>query len=404
MLQLLLLMGNFFIFMELQTIKDADLKGKRVLVRCEFNVPLDDDGNITDDKRINVCLPTIQYLISQGARIILCAHLGRPKGEIVPELKMDKVAERIGKLLKIDVIKLDECIGPEVEKAVQEIQKGDVILLENLRFHDEEKESDPEFAKALASLAEIYVNEAFGVSHREDASMLGVTEYLPAYAGLHLEKEIETLSSVVENPTKPLIAIIGGAKISDKIKVIKKFLDIADHVLLGGALANNLLKAKGLAIGRSIFEEDMMDVAKELALVDTHLHVPVDVVAAKEIKAGVPTVIKAAGNVEDDEYILDIGPDTIKLYGMIIKEARTIVWGGPMGYFEIEEFAKGTKDIAKMVCASDAQSIIGGGDTLDAIKRAECIDQVSFASTGGGAMLKMLEGKVLPAIKPLIKK
>ena len=390
--------------MGLQTIKQADSSGKQVLVRCEFNVPMDDDGNIKDDKRIRVCLPTIKYLVDQGAKVILCAHLGRPKGKIVQKLKMDKVAERVGELLGISVKKLDDCVGPDVEKAVGEMKESNVIMLENLRFHDEEKKSDPIFAKKLASLAEIYVNEAFGVSHREDASMLGVTEHLPAYAGFRLEKEFETLNSIIKNPEKPLVAIIGGAKISDKIKVIKKFLEIADHVLLGGALANNILKAKGLAIGKSIFEEEMMDVARELVLVDTHLHVPVDVVVAKEVKAGVPTITKAAGNVKDDEYILDIGPDTVNLYGMIINKAKTIVWGGPMGYFEIEEFAKGTKDIAYKLCESNAKRIVGGGDTLDAIKRAECLDGVSFASTGGGAMLKMLEGDILPAIKPLIKK
>jgi len=390
--------------MGLQTIKQADPGGKLVLVRCEFNVPMDDDGNITDDKRIRVCLPTIKYLVDQGAKVILCAHLGRPKGKIVPKLKVDKVAKRVGELLGTSVKKLDDCVGPDVKKVVDNMIEGNVIMLENLRFHDEEKKGDSVFAKKLASLAEMYVNEAFGVSHREDASMLGVTEHLPAYAGFHLEKEFETLNSVIRNPAKPLVAIIGGAKISDKIKVIKKFLKIADHVLLGGALANNILKAKGLAIGKSIFEEEMMDVARELVLVDTHLHVPVDVVVAKEIMADVSTTIKAAGNVKDDEYILDIGPDTVNLYGMIINKAKTIVWGGPMGYFEIKEFAKGTKDIAHKLCESSAKSIVGGGDTLDAMKRAGCIDSVSFASTGGGAMLKMLEGKILPAIKPLIRK
>jgi len=256
----------------------------------------------------------------------------------------------------------------------------------------------------MASLADVYVGEAFGVIHREDASMLGVAELLDAYAGFRLEEEVETLSKVLEQPEKPLVAIIGGAKISDKIKVIKKFLTIADHVVLGGALANNLLKAKGLAIGRSIFEEEMMGAAEELALVDTHLHVPVDVITATEIASGIPTKIKAAGNVEDDEYILDIGPDTIKLYGMIIRKAKTIVWGGPMGYFEIKEFAKGTTDIAKMVCDADATSIAGGGDTISALKMANCEDSISFTSTGGGAMLKLLEGEKLKALQPLIKK
>ncbi len=389
--------------MLLRSIKEADVSGKRVLVRCELNVPLDDKGNVSDDERIKTCLPTIQYLVKQGARVIICAHLGRPKGEIVPKLKMDVVAEQLSTRLGKEVTKLNDCIGKDVQEKVKAMTDGDVVLLENLRFHDEEKKGDSAFAKELASLAELYVNEAFGVSHREDASMLGVTEFLPSYAGFRLEKEIEVLSAVIEKPEKPLVAIIGGAKISDKIKVIKKFLETADHVILGGALANNILKAKGIAIGKSIFEEEMMDVANELALVDTRLHIPVDVVTAKEIAAGVPTKTKAAGNVEDDEYILDIGPDTVKLYASIIAKAKIVVWGGPMGFFEIEEFAKGTNDLAREICKSDSQSIIGGGDTLKAIKNSGCIEDVSFTSTGGGAMLKMLEGDVLPAIKPLIK-
>lgn len=390
--------------MDLRSIKEADLQSKRVLVRCGFDMPMDDEGNITDDKRIRVCLPTIKYLIGQNAKIILCAHAGRPKGKVVPKLKMDKIGKKVGELLGKKVTKLDDCVGREVEAAVKKMQSGDMVILENLRFHDEEKKGDPEFVKALASLAEIYVNEAFSVSHRGDASMLGVTQHLPSFAGFRLQEEVATLSGIIDKPKKPLVIIIGGAKISDKIKVIKKFLEIADHVILGGALANNLLKAKGLAIGKSIFEEDMMDAAKELALVDTHLHVPVDVVTATEIAVGVQTRIKAAGNVEDDEYILDIGPDTIKLYGMIIKNAKTIVWGGPMGYFEIKEFAKGTADIAKMVCDADATSIAGGGDTISALKMAHCEDSISFISTGGGAMLKLLEGEPLKALQPLIKK
>lgn len=390
--------------MELRSIKDAALSGKRALVRCEFNVPFSDDGTIADDKRISVCMPTIQYLVDQGAKVILCAHLGRPQGKVVESLKMEPVAVRVSDLLGKPVKKLNNCIGAEVRTAVEEMENGDVVLLENLRFHDGEKSGDPNFAKELASNADIYVNEAFGSSHREDASMLGVTKYIPSVAGFRLQEEFDTLSRVIEDPARPLVAIIGGAKISDKIKVIKKFLDIADHVMLGGALANNLLKAKGLAIGKSIFEEEMMDVARELALVDTHLHIPVDVITAKKIEANVPTKKKAAGSVKDDEYILDIGPDTINLYGKIIDSAQTIVWGGPMGYFEIEEFARGTKEIAKKVCASSGISIVGGGDSLDALQRAGCANQVTFASTGGGAMLKMLEGEILPALKPLMKK
>ncbi|MFA5135384.1 MAG: phosphoglycerate kinase [Patescibacteria group bacterium] len=389
--------------MKLKTVKEMALTGKRTLVRCEFNVPLDDSGAITDDKRITVCMPTIQYLVNQGAKVILCAHLGRPKGKVIAGLKLDPVGVRISELLGKPVRKLDDCIGKDVRSAVEKMKNGDVVLLENLRFHEEEKKGDRAFAKELASVADVYVNEAFGASHRADASMLGVTEFLPSAAGFRLQEEFDTLTHVIADPVRPFVAIVGGAKISDKIKVIKKFLEVADHVLIGGALANNLLKAKGLAIGKSIFEAEMMDVAKELALVDTHFHIPVDVVTAKEIASGVQTVTKAAGSVQDDEYILDIGPDTIDMYGKIIAKANTIVWGGPMGYFEIEEFARGTREIARRVCASAGTSIVGGGDSLDALQRSGCAGQVSFASTGGGAMLKLLEGELLPALKPLIK-
>ncbi|MDD5039714.1 MAG: phosphoglycerate kinase [Patescibacteria group bacterium] len=390
--------------MELRSVRKANVADKRVLVRCEFNVPLDDTGSITDDTRIQVCLPTLQYLLQQKAKLVLSAHLGRPKGEPGDEkFSLRPVAVRLGELLGKPVMMLSDCVGPDVEKAVMAMMPGDIIMLENLRFHKEEKKGNPEFAKALATLGELYVNEAFGVCHREDASMLGVTEHLPSYAGLRLEQEVSELSSVLESPQKPLVALVGGAKISDKIKVIKKFLEIADHVCLGGALANNILKAKGMAIGKSIFEEEMMDVAKELALVDTRLHVPVDVVTAKKIATGVPTEIKAAGNVSDDEYILDIGPDTVRLYSMVIAKAKVVVWGGPMGYYELNEFARGTKEVATALSTSGARTIIGGGDTLDAVKRAGCLDKVSFASSGGGAMLKLLEGNGLPAINPLIE-
>lgn len=389
--------------MELKSVKEAKVAGKRVLVRCGFDPPLDEAGDITDDQRLKECLPTIEYLVEQQAKLILCSHNGRPKGRLVQKLSMDKVGRRLQQLLGRPVQKLNDCVGPVVEQAVNQMKSGDIILLENLRFHKEEGENEPQFAKQLAGLAEAYVNEAFANAHRDHASMTGVPRHLPAYAGFRLEKEVEVLSELMGQPVHPLVAVIGGAKISDKIKVIKKFLETADHVLIGGALANTILKAKGISIGKSVVEEEMMLVAKELPLTDTRLHLPVDVVVAREMSGGVPTEKKAVGSVADDEYILDIGPDTVKLFEMVIGQARTVVWGGPMGYFEIEAFAQGSFSIAKAICRSGAKSIAGGGDTLKVLDQAHCRREISFVSTGGGAMLEFLEGRMLPGIQPLLK-
>lgn len=389
--------------MKLRSITTADVRGKRVLVRCGFDVPFDDNGEITDDDRIQECLPTIKHLIEQGAKVILCGHNGRPKGQVVLKLSMAKVAERLTKLLKQEVKYLNDCIGPEVTAAVTALQPGQVLLLENLRFHGAEETNGPAFAKQLADLGELYVNEAFSNIHRDHASMTGIPKLLPSYAGFRLQKEVETLANVMKHPAHPFVAVIGGAKISDKIQVIKQLLKVADHVLLGGALANNILKAQGLSVGKSLVEEKMMHVAKELTLVDTHLHVPVDVITARKIAADVLTEQKAVGSVADDEYILDIGPDTIKLFEMIIKEAKTIVWGGPMGYFELKPFAQGTFEVAKLIGQSEATSVAGGGDTVEALEQSGFKKKISFISTGGGAMLKFLEGAPLPALALLME-
>jgi len=389
--------------MELKSVKEADVKNKRILVRCGFDVPFNENGEIVEDARIHECKQTFQYLIKNQAKLILCSHNGRPKGKVVPRLSMDKIKRCLEKHLNQRVIKLNDCIGPAVEKEVFKMKSGEIILLENLRFHIEEEENESDFTKQLAGLAEVYVNEAFANCHRDHASMTGVPEYLPAYAGFRLQKEVETLAKIMEQPERPFVAVIGGAKISDKIQVIKKFIATADHVLLGGALANTILKAQGLSVGKSLVEEDMMKVANYLPLTDTHLHVPVDVITASEIAEGASTESKAVGNVGDGEYILDIGPDTINLYEMIIKKARTVVWGGPMGYFEIEAFTKGSYEIAKAICRSEAVSIVGGGDTIEALDQAGCLGKISFVSTGGGAMLKFLEQGTLVALKPLIK-
>lgn len=390
--------------MELKNIKEANVNGMRVLIRCGFDVPFDQDGNITDDERIVQCLPLIKYLSNKGAKCILCSHNGRPKGEIVPKLSMDKIAARLEELIELSIKKINDCIGAEVKTAVDEMQSGDIVLLENLRFHKEEEQNDDDFSKQLASLADIYVNEAFANSHRNHSSMTGVMKLLPSYAGFRLVEEIKTLSGVFDNAERPLVAVIGGVKISDKINVITRFLTVADHILIGGALANNILKAKGVSVGKSIVEEKMMDVAKSLPLTDIRLHVPVDVLVANEISDKVDVQKKAAGNVGDDEYILDIGADTIKLYEMIIAQAKTVVWGGPMGYFEIKAFSKGSVKIAKSICKSSSKSIVGGGDTMKVLDLAKCEKKISFVSTGGGAMLEFLGNNSLPAIDPLIKK
>jgi len=390
--------------MELNNINEVEVKGKRVLIRCGFDVPFDEEGNIVEDERILQCIPTIKYLAEKGAKCILCSHNGRPKGKIIPKLSMDKVAEKLQELMEIKVRKAQDCIGSSLEETVSEMQPGDILLLENLRFNPGEEKNDPEFVKQLASLADVYVNEAFANSHRRHASMVGVTKILPSYAGFRLIEEINTLSGVFDNPGRPLVAVVGGVKISDKIKVIQRFIDTADHVLIGGALANTILKAKGVSIGKSIIEEEMMDVAKSLPLTDTRLHVPVDVLVAKKIDKDAKVTKKAAGNVEDDEYILDIGPDTIKLYEMIIKQANDVVWGGPMGFFEIKTFSKGSVSVAKAICKNVPHSIVGGGDTMEVISMAKCGKQISFVSTGGGAMLEFLGTNTLPAIESLIKK
>lgn len=387
--------------MKLKSLEEAEVKDKRVLVRCGFDVPFDEKGHIEDDERIQECIPTLQYLINQGAKVIIISHNGRPKGKVAPEFSMKLLVKRLSELLDVDVATTEDCVGDEVETAAARLHSGDVLLLENLRFHKEEQDNDQAFANNLASLADVYINEAFANIHRDHASMTKVARMLSAYAGFRLMKEVAMLSKVIENPEHPFVAIIGGAKISDKIQVIKRMLDIADYVLLGGALANTILKAMGLTVGKSLVEDEMMHIAKELSLLDNRLRVPVDVVTASEIGKDAVSTIKAVAAVGEHEYILDIGPDTVKLYEMIIKKAKTIVWGGPMGYFELNPFDAGTNEIARIVGSSDAFTVAGGGDTLDALKKSGCKEHINFTSTGGGAMLSFLEGQTLPALELL---
>jgi phosphoglycerate kinase len=388
------------------TVKDYDLKGKRVFMRADFNVPLDDNGNITDDTRIKAALPTINYILEQGAKLVLASHLGRPKGEVKDSLRMDPVAKRLEELLEgKKVIKLDDCIGEEVKARVAKQTDDEVILLENLRFHPEEKKNDEGFAKELASLAKVFVNDAFGTSHRAHASVVGIANYLPALAGFLLEKEIDFLGKATTNPEKPYVSILGGAKVSDKIGVIENLLDKVDDILIGGGMAYTFLKAKGAEIGNSILEEDKIDLAKSLLdkakSKGVNMILPSDHVIADKIdkEANVKTVETV--EIPEGWMGVDIGPKTISAFKESLSKAKLIVWNGPVGIFEIEPFSKGTKEIADYIATLDATTVIGGGDTASAINHLNLADKMTHISTGGGASLEFLEGKELPGIAAL---
>ncbi len=388
-----------------KTIKDIDIRGKKVLMRVDFNVPLTSEGKVSDDTRIVKALPTIKYLIEQGARIILMSHLGKPKGKIVEELRLEPVARYLSTLLNESVLMLSDCIGEEVETEVAGMQKGDIVLLENLRFHAEEEENNPEFAKKLASLADIYVNDAFGTAHRAHASTEGVTKFIPAVAGLLMEEEINNLSNILRNPEHPLVCLIGGAKISTKIKVIEKLLELAEKVLLGGALVNNILIEKGQNVGKSKVEREMAFEAKKLLPYleegENKLYMPQDYIVASSPNENAKSRISNGTDLKDFEMILDIGPKTIAQYKEIINYSNMVIWNGPMGLFEVPEFAKGSYEIAQAVANSNAKSIIGGGETLDLVRSLGLEEKLTFVSTGGGAMLEFLEGKELPGIAAL---
>jgi len=387
-----------------KSVKDIDVKGKRVLVRVDFNVPIK-EGKIKDDTRIRAALPTIQYLIEQGATLILCSHLGRPKDQPEAEFSMKPVAEYLGKLLGKPVAFAEDCIGPAAEKAAAALKAGDVLVLENTRFHKGESKNDPEMAKQLASLAEVYVNDAFGSAHRAHASTEGVTKFLPAVAGFLLEKEIQYLDQAVENPKRPFVAILGGAKVSDKIGVIKNLLTKADTVLIGGGMANTFFKAQGYPVADSLVEDEALDTARELVKIGGgKLRLPVDVVIADKFEDGAQTRVIDVGPVPDGWRILDIGPQSVASFSKVIAEAGTVVWNGPMGVFEMPNFAKGTFAIAKAVADSQAISIIGGGDSAAAIAQSGLADKISHISTGGGASLEMLEGIPLPGLAALLDK
>ncbi len=389
--------------MNKRTIRDIDLKGKKVLVRVDYNVPIV-EGRITDDRRIKATVPTIQYLLDQGAAVILMSHLGRPKGKPSPEFKMDLVAKRLSEILGMPVKKLDDCIGPEVEKAVKEMKPGEVILLENLRFHPEEEANDPEFARQLASLADIYVNDAFATAHRAHASTEGVAHYLPAVAGFLMEKEIRYLSLLLSDPQRPFVAILGGAKISDKIGVIRNLLPKVDLLLIGGGMANTFFKALGYEVGDSLVEDEALGLAQELLREGGEkLVLPVDVVIAERLAPDAPTRVAKPGEVPKGWRILDVGPETVKLFREKLRGARTVFWNGPLGVFEVEPFAKGTFAIAQALAELEgATVVVGGGDSAAAVEAAGVAEKLTHVSTGGGASLEFLEGKELPGVAALM--
>lgn len=381
-----------------KTVRDIDVKGKKVLVRVDFNVPLK-DGKVGDDTRIRGALPTIQYLLDQGAAVILCSHLGRPKGTFNMDYSLKPVAEYLGTLVPNKVSFAPDVINEPAESAVAALKPGEILVLENTRFYKEEEKNDPEFAAKLASLADVFVNDAFGTAHRAHASTEGVTHTKPGVAGFLLEKEIKYLSSAVENPKRPFVAILGGAKISDKIGVIKNLLSKADHVLIGGGMANTFFKAQGYEMADSLVQDEALDTAKEiLGAGSSKLVLPVDMVIANAFDNGAETKVIPTGNVPAGWRVLDVGPETVKTFSKFIAEAGTVVWNGPMGVFEMPTFAKGTFEVAKAVADSNAISIIGGGDSVAAIQESGLADKVTHISTGGGASLEMLEGLVLPGV------
>jgi phosphoglycerate kinase len=393
--------------MNKKSVRDVDVTGKKVFVRVDFNVPLD-GGNITDDTRIRETLPTIRYLIDNGAKVILASHLGRPKGKVVEEMRLTPVAARLSELLGKPVEKADEAIGDAVKAKADALHNGDVLLLENVRFYPGEEKNDPELAKAFAELADLYVNDAFGAAHRAHASTEGIAHYLPAVAGLLMEKELEVLGKALHNPDRPFTAIIGGSKVSDKIDVINKMLEIADNILIGGGLAFTFLKAKGYEIGSSLVDDSKLDMAlafiKKAESLGKNFLIPVDAVAADDISETANVRVVDADGIPAGWKGLDIGPKTSEKYAEVIKNSRLVLWNGPMGVFEMEPFAGGTRAVAQACAESSAYTIIGGGDSAAAVEKFKLADKMDHISTGGGASLEFMEGKALPGVVALSDK
>ena len=387
------------------TIEDVQVSGKKVLVRCDFNVPLDADKNITDETRINAALPTIRYLLDKGAAVILCSHLGRPKGEFNMKYSLAPVAKRLSEKLGFEVKLASDVIGESAKKLAAEVKPGEAILLENLRFHAEEEKNDPAFAKELASMADVFVNDAFGTAHRAHASTEGVTHYLPSVAGYLIGKELDVMGKALTNPVRPFVAILGGAKVKDKIGVITNLIDKVDALLIGGGMAYTFIKAQGGEVGNSLLDEERIGLAKELmdkaAAKGVKLILPVDNVIGDAFDNDCHQQVVESGKIPEGWEGLDIGPKTCEQFAEVIRTAKTVVWNGPMGVFEMPNFAKGTIAVAKALAESDAISIIGGGDSAAAIEQLGFADKVTHISTGGGASLEFLEGKVLPGIAAL---
>ena len=393
-----------------KTIRDIELKGKRVLIRCDFNVPLDSNQNITDDTRIRAALPTLEYLVTQGAKVVVMSHLGRPKGKAAAEFSLAPVAVRLAELLgkQVEFADSDVVVDDSVKEKVAALKDGDVLLLQNVRFRKEETDNEPGFAKELASLGDVFVQEAFGTAHRAHASTAGVADYLPCVSGFLIEKEVKFLGSALHNPQRPFIAIMGGAKVGDKIKVIENLLTKVDTLIIGGGMSYTFYKAMGLEIGKSILDADNIDLAKMLLEKATSLNakllLPVDIVCADEFSNDAKYQTYSRDQIPSDMMGLDIGEETVKLYSEEIAKAKTVVWNGPMGVFEMENFAKGTKAIAEALATSDATTIIGGGDSAAAVEQFGLADKMSHISTGGGASLEFLEGKILPGISIIEEK
>lgn len=388
------------------TVRDIDVTGKRVLVRVDFNVPLDaKTGEITDDTRIRASLPTINYLIEHKARIILMSHLGRPDGKVVEGLRLGRVAQRLSQILGQQVVTVKDCIGKEVEKTVADLKDGQILLLENLRFHKEEEEGNSDFAHSLARLGDIYVNDAFGTSHRAHASIAGIAKLLPAVAGLLLEKEITFLGHALENPVRPFAALIGGAKISDKVKMLERITLKVNYLLIGGGMAATFLKANNYEIGKSLFEKDRINVAADLLKRSSQdgfqLYLPVDVVVADAVEAGTKVTIVPVDKIPADKIIVDIGEKTIKQFNDIITTCKTVFWNGPMGIYEIATFASGTRAMAHSLAGIEATTIIGGGSTAEAVGEIGLSSKMTFVSTGGGASLNFVSGEKLPGVEAL---
>ena len=392
----------------MKTIKDVDISGKKVFIRVDFNVPMDSKQNITEDTRIRTVLPTLEYALEKKAKIILASHLGRPKGKAVPEMSLKPVAPYLAKLIGKDVKMAPDCIGADVSAMVSSLKDGEILLLENLRYHAGEEKNNPEFAKELSSLCDVYVNNAFAVSHRAHASVAAITEYAPvSVAGLLLSKEMDYFRKAMDNPKRPLVAILGGAKVSSKLAAIENMLQHVDRVIIGGAMANTFLKSQGVSVGKSVVEDDLLETAKQILQHAREKNIdfilPVDAVAADKFEASATPRQVKINEIPDDLMVLDIGPETVAAYSKAIEGAGTIVWNGPMGVFEMESFSKGTMELANNVAASPALTIVGGGDTDAAVHKANVQDKISYISTGGGAFLMLMEGKVLPAVACLEK-